>query len=111
MVRHVLLICGAGLSAAGIALFAHRLPPGAAVATALPAPQPELVGPGVISTGLDELDAAFTPDGDTLYYAISSPGPAADQVGVIVRAARQSGSWRPPQLASFSGHTATTIHS
>jgi Tol biopolymer transport system component len=65
--------------------------------------QPELVEPGVISTPLDEYDNTFTPDGDTLYYAISAPGSAAGQAGVIMRSVRRDGHWTPPVVAPFSG--------
>jgi Tol biopolymer transport system component len=67
------------------------------------APEAELVGPGTISTSLDELAATFTPDGDTLYFALSSPGPATDQVGAIVSTSLRHGQWTRPAIASFSG--------
>jgi Tol biopolymer transport system component len=65
--------------------------------------EPELVGPGVLSTPLDELNAAFTPDGSTMYYSISSPGPSADQFGTVVVSRLRSGKWTPPEVAPFSG--------
>ena len=36
-------------------------------------PQPELVGEGVLSTAQDEIGAAFTPDGKTIYFTLRSP--------------------------------------
>jgi hypothetical protein len=35
----------------------------------------ELIGPGVISTGLQETSAALTPDGNTLYFMRSETTP------------------------------------
>jgi hypothetical protein len=65
-------------------------------------PQPELVEPGVISTPQNEFDITFTPDGDTMYYGMSSPGTSYG-VSVIVRSVRRSGHWTAPVVAPFSG--------
>jgi hypothetical protein len=78
--------------------FQHGLAP-----LALTAPEAQLVGPGVISTPLDELGATFTPDGDTIYFAASSPGPPTDQMGAIVVSHRGQGRWSKPEIAPFSG--------
>jgi len=86
---------GAALAIRGPSPHVHR-PPSAL-------PEAELFAPGVISTPLDELDAAFMPDGKTVYYAISSPGPATDQVGTIVVSSLRNGVWTPPVVAPFSG--------
>jgi Tol biopolymer transport system component len=59
----------------------------------------ELVGPGVISTPLDELNSAFSPDGRDFYYSLS-----ADQNwGAIVVSHPSSEGWTPPVVVSFSG--------
>ena len=79
----------------------RRLNPSAAIQ--LPDATAELFAPNVVSTPLDELAATFLPGGDTLYYAISSPGPATDQVGVIVTSHRAGKRWTAPVVASFSG--------
>jgi Tol biopolymer transport system component len=62
---------------------------------------PELFAPGVVSTPDYELNAAFTPDGRTLYYTKSTP-----QFGgllTIVVSHFKNGNWSPPEVAEFSG--------
>lgn len=60
----------------------------------------ELVGPGVISTGLQETSAALTPDGRTLYFMRSDFAEADDTIMV----SRRSGDhWSTAQVAAFSG--------
>ncbi|MEP6897442.1 MAG: hypothetical protein ABI870_02825 [Rhodanobacter sp.] len=60
----------------------------------------ELVGPGVISTGLQETSAALTPDGKTLYFMRSDVAEADD---TILVSHRQDQRWSTPMVASFSG--------
>lgn len=60
----------------------------------------ELVGPGVISTGLQETSATLTPDGRTLYFMRSDFAEADDTIMV---AQRQGGGWSTPKVAAFSG--------
>jgi len=76
----------------------------AAMLAALPAARAattgELLGPGVISTGLQETSAALTPDGQTLYFMRSDFAEADDTILVAHRAA---GRWSTPQVAAFSG--------
>lgn len=62
--------------------------------------QGELVGPGTISTGLQETSAALTPDGDTLYFMRSD---FAESDDTILVSHRVDGRWGVPQVASFSG--------
>lgn len=62
--------------------------------------EPELFLPGIVSTGLDELNAAFSPDGGELYYSINAP---ENGLGAIVVSQRRGGSWSSPQMAPFSG--------
>ena len=63
----------------------------AAMLTALPAARAasvgELLGSGVISTGLQETSAALTPDGRTLYFMRSDFAEADDTIMVAHRAA------------------------
>jgi hypothetical protein len=60
----------------------------------------ELVGPGVISTGLQETSAALTPDGRTLYFMRSD---AAESDDTILMSQRHGDRWSTPVVASFSG--------
>jgi Tol biopolymer transport system component len=61
---------------------------------------PELFAPGVVSTDLDALNAAFTPDGDELYFSINSPENA---MGTILVTKRHGARWSTPMVVSFSG--------
>lgn len=60
----------------------------------------ELLGPGIISTGLQETSVALTPDGRTLYFMRSDFAEADDTIMVSQRA---GGRWSTPQVATFSG--------
>ncbi|WP_266171318.1 TolB family protein [Dyella subtropica] len=60
----------------------------------------ELLGPGVISTGLQETTAALSPDGQTLYFLRSDFAEADDTIMV---SHRSGNSWSTPEVASFSG--------
>jgi len=92
-----MLLTAAVLVAGAAALGAMARGHDAAPATAL---APELVGPGVISTPLDELNAAITPDGNEMYYSLNGPN---NGVGLIVVSRRRGGRWSEPEMASFSG--------
>lgn len=70
------------------------------VAMVPPALAAELVGPGVISTGLQETSATLTPDGNTLYFMRSDFAEADD---TILVSHRENGSWSTPRVAAFSG--------
>jgi hypothetical protein len=60
----------------------------------------DLVGPGVISTGLQETSATLTPDGNTLYFMRSDFSETDDTIMV----SRRSGDhWSAAQVAAFSG--------
>ena len=60
----------------------------------------ELVGPGTISTGLQETSAALTPDGNTLYFMRSD---FAERDDTILVSHRVDGHWGAPQVVPFSG--------
>src|ERR1041385_7267413 len=62
---------------------------------------PELVAPGVISTGDFESHIEFTPDGDTAYFVRSLANFA---FWTIYETHRQGGQWSRPEIAQFSGH-------
>ncbi len=54
---------------------------------------------GVLSTVDDELNSAFTPDGQTVYFSKN----IGDRIGVIVVSKRVNGVWAEPEVAPFSG--------
>jgi Tol biopolymer transport system component len=65
-----------------------------------PLPEPILFGEGTISTGDMDLNAAFTPDGRTLYFTKRTP---KFQFWVIVVSHFERGRWGEPEVAEFSG--------
>lgn len=59
-----------------------------------------LVGPGTISTGLQETSVALTPDGATLYFMRSDFSESDD---TILVSHWRDGRWSTPTVAPFSG--------
>ena len=70
-----------------------------------PGPEPEIFAPGVVSTGLSELNSVFTPDGKEFYYAVD--------IGldwVILMTAEIDGVWSEPEVVSFTrGHSGVDL--
>lgn len=64
-----------------------------------PGMEPELFAPDIVSTGLNERDAAFSPDGKEFYYTIMTPM----RTGVIMMMRQKENRWSQPDVASFSG--------
>ena len=63
-----------------------------------PGMTPEIFAPGIISTGLSEIKAIFSPDGREIYYQLwEAPFP------VIVMRMEKEGRWTEPVVAPFSG--------
>lgn len=60
----------------------------------------DLLGPGVISTGMQETTAAVSPDGETLFFMRSD---LAETDDTILVSHRQGKEWSAPEVASFSG--------
>ncbi|HUF08625.1 MAG TPA: hypothetical protein VMO47_04845 [Rhodothermales bacterium] len=60
--------------------------------------EPELLAPGIISTGNGERDAAFTPDHSEFYYTLWTGA-----FGVILQIQQIEGGWSEPETAPFSG--------
>ena len=60
----------------------------------------DLVGPGVISTGLQETSVALSPDGATLVFMRSD---LAEKDDTILVSHRQGQRWSTPEVAAFSG--------
>ncbi|MFC5742055.1 PD40 domain-containing protein [Dyella tabacisoli] len=71
-----------------------------ALSCAAPVKAAELLGAGVISTGLQETTAALSPDGQTLYFLRSDFTETDD---TILVSHRQGNGWSTPEVASFSG--------
>jgi Tol biopolymer transport system component len=65
-----------------------------------PTAEPSLFAEGIISTADMELNAAFTPDGKTLYFTKRTPRPL---LWVIVVSHFRAGKWSTPEVAEFSG--------
>ena len=63
-----------------------------------PGMTPELFAPGIVSTGLDELNAAFSPDGGEFFFCVRSiTGPAS-----IFHMKMRKGIWSEPRLLPFA---------
>jgi Tol biopolymer transport system component len=63
-------------------------------------PQPVMFGEGIVSTTEDDLNAAFSPDGNTVYFTRNFPG---SRLGVILFSEYKKGKWTQPNIAPFSG--------
>jgi len=59
---------------------------------------PVIFAPGIISTGMNETDIVFSPDGNELFYTI-----VGTDLGVILWMRRVNGVWSQAQVAPFSG--------
>lgn len=64
-----------------------------------PPKTPELLLPGIVSTGMYERDVALSPDGKELYFGIIGGG----AVSVIARTQFVDGHWTAAEVAPFSG--------
>jgi Tol biopolymer transport system component len=66
---------------------------------------PELYAEGTLSTRENELNAAFSPDGRTVYFTIKAGD--GSRLAVIVESRIQpNGGWSSPEVVSFSGQYA-----
>lgn len=65
-----------------------------------PGREPEVFAPGVISNGFHEHHLTISPDGDEVFYVVSS---SDHEVYVILHIFRERGVWRGPTIAPFSG--------
>lgn len=89
------ILFGLCLISIAVAMQARGLSQGAAQQ-----PQPALFAPGVISTGDMELNAAFTPDGRTLFFTKRTP---KLQLWTILVSSLKGSRWSTPRVAEFSG--------
>ena len=68
--------------------------------TAPPSTAGEMLGPGVIDTGLQETSSAFSPDGHTVYFMRSD---FAEKDDTILVSHLAGTTWSVPEIAPFSG--------
>jgi Tol biopolymer transport system component len=69
-------------------------------AVAKPMLSPAVFGEGVVSTPEDDLNAAFSPDGKSVYFTRNFP---RNRLGVILVSEFRGGKWGAPKIAPFSG--------
>jgi Tol biopolymer transport system component len=63
-----------------------------------PGMTPVVFAPGIVSTEVSELNAAFTPDGNELYFTRR-----IDDRNTLMTMRQEDGVWTPPAVAGFSG--------
>jgi Tol biopolymer transport system component len=61
---------------------------------------PALFAPGVVSTGQDELNGSFTPDGKEFYFSVGNP---LRSYYAVVGMRDVGGRWTRPEVVPFSG--------
>ncbi len=64
-----------------------------------PGLSPELFAPNIVSTGMSEINAAFSPDFKEFYFSIRMPNGQL----VIMTMINDGEKWSEPEVASFSG--------
>ena len=65
-----------------------------------PGRQPRLFAPGVVSTGMDELNAVFSADGAEFFFSVKVPIRGRH---VMLATRRERGRWSEPAVLPFSG--------
>ncbi len=68
-----------------------------------PGMTPELFAPGIVSTRHYENSITISPDGNEIFYAITSPTAGRGNLFVILFVKKENNRWTQPQVASFSG--------
>ena len=63
-----------------------------------PGTTPELFAPGIVSTGLDELNSVFSPDGGEFYFCVRN----ITNTAAIFQMKREKGFWSEPRLLPFA---------
>jgi L-ascorbate metabolism protein UlaG (beta-lactamase superfamily) len=63
-----------------------------------PGTTPEIFAPGIVSTGLDELNSVFSPDGSEFYFCVRNITNAAS----IFQMKMEKGAWSRPRLLPFA---------
>ena len=95
--RRFISSAGWRVSLLAMSLLAYR---GPAFAQQADAPQPELMGPGTISTPLDEFGGDISPDGLSIYFDVTIP---AHYLYTMCESHLVNGQWGPPEVLPFSG--------
>lgn len=65
-----------------------------------PGPEPRLFAPGIVSTGMDDLNAVFSADGNEFFFAVKLPMRGRH---VLLTVTQVRGRWSPPAVLPFSG--------
>jgi Tol biopolymer transport system component len=65
-----------------------------------PGREPELFAPGIVATGMDDLNAVFNSDGTEFYFTVKLPVRGRH---VMVSMTQAGGRWSPPAVLPFSG--------
>jgi Tol biopolymer transport system component len=65
-----------------------------------PGQVPQLFAPGIVSTGMDDLNAVFSADGSEFYFAVKVPVRGRH---VILTMRQERGRWSAPTVLPFSG--------
>lgn len=65
-----------------------------------PGSQPRLFAPGIVSTGMDDLNAVFSPDGTEFYFTVKLPVRGRH---VLLTMRQVGGRWSAPAVLPFSG--------
>ena len=65
----------------------------------LPEMEPEIFAEGVVSTGMNELNSVFSPDGTEFYFSIA----AGPMHWVIMASYLRDGRWTKPEAVDFTG--------
>lgn len=60
---------------------------------------PEIFAPNIVSTGMSEINACFSPDFTEFFYSIILP----NREFVIISMSYENNKWSKPEVASFSG--------
>lgn len=83
---------------AGLVLLTTKL--SAQFALSVPPATPEIFAPGFVSTAMNERDFAISPDGNEIYFTISTPKSGFQ---TIVFSKKSKSGWTKPQVAPFAG--------
>ena len=97
-----LAILVAALTAQDDAITAGRFPvlEGAYLGQKPPGITPQLFAPGIVSTGMDDLNAVFSSDGSEFFFTVKLPS-RGRHVMLTMRA--EHGRWSAPAVLPFSG--------